>query len=235
MDDVSTTSGDICRHRDIARPLHWLTPAPSPTGRTKAQPRPPTSPTTEPAPRWRRNLAAERPPACTPAPLQIGPLPLGTGRKIRSVPTIGPRATTCNSNPARSISKTSKSVGIKLRSSTGPTGFKLQYGTDGTTFTDNLNYTVLNNEAANGGTWNSTTFISNYHFDVDLSSITALENQAAVYFRLTNTVTGTNIAGASRVDNFTITGIVPEPATGLLMGVSILVSLALARRPRPVR
>ena len=120
----------------------------------------------------------------------------------------------------------------QTRSSTGPTGFKLQYGTDGTTFTDSLVYTVLNNEIANGGTWNNTTFIPNYHFDVDLSSIAALDNQPAVYFRLTNTVTGTNVAGTSRVDNFTILGVVPEPATSLLLAIAGLALMGLARRLR---
>jgi hypothetical protein len=118
----------------------------------------------------------------------------------------------------------------QTRSSTGPTGFKLQYSTDGSTFTDNLEYTVLNNEEANGGTWNNSMFIPNYHFAVDLNSITSLDNQATVYFRLTNTVTGTNVAGTSRVDNFTITGVIPEPATWFFLAVAGLVISSFVRK-----
>jgi hypothetical protein len=120
----------------------------------------------------------------------------------------------------------------QTRSSTGPTGFKLQYGTDGSAFTDDLSYTVLNNEAANGGTWDSSAFIPNYHFDVDLSTIAALDNQATLYFRLTNTVTGTNVAGTSRVDNFTITGIVPEPASLMLIAMAGLALTGFAPRSK---
>jgi hypothetical protein len=106
-------------------------------------------------------------------------------------------------------------------SNTGPRDFKLQYSNDGSSYTDYGTYTVLANGGAPNSSWNATTYQSAYTFSYDLSSITALDNQANIYFRLVDTSTtsangGTvGTSGTNRVDNVTVTA-VPEPAAMVL-------------------
>ena len=97
-------------------------------------------------------------------------------------------------------------------SSTGPRDFVLKYSTNGTTFTQfGGTFTVLANTATGGRTnWQSGVYDAAYHTNVDLSSVTALDNQSAVYFRLVNNSTtnangGTvGTAGTDRMDNFLV-------------------------------
>jgi len=102
-----------------------------------------------------------------------------------------------------------------VSSSTGPRDFKIQYSTDGSSFTDasgaNSTYTVLVNTAPN--TWSSTGAPNtNTRYSLDLATVTALDNRESVYLRLVNTTTmaaggGTvATAGTSRIDNFTVSG-----------------------------
>jgi hypothetical protein len=143
------------------------------------------------------------------------------------------------------------SFGIKLSwdqtsSAIGPVKFNLQYSTDGSSFTTFItDYGVATNGAAtiNGGSggptsgaWSSTTPATGYSYSYDLSSITDLNNQSTVYFRLVDdssvTASGgtVNSAGTDRVDNFTI-AVVPEPeAVTLLLSFGILASV-FRRRP----
>jgi predicted extracellular nuclease len=97
-------------------------------------------------------------------------------------------------------------------SGTGPRDFKLAYSTDGTNFTDfGSPYTVLANASPNP-VWNATTSSALYSTSRDLSAVTAVDNQANVYFRLIDIstvsasggVVGTG--GTNRVDNFTVSG-----------------------------
>jgi hypothetical protein len=119
-------------------------------------------------------------------------------------------------------------------SGTGPNSFQLAYSTNGTTFT---NF---------GAAYSVTTSYVNHAFD--LSSITALNNAAAVFFRLIDVAPtvggaitpGSNVGatGSNKVDNFIITG-VPEPATvagGLLavLGLGWHQRRRLTRLVRPV-
>ncbi len=121
-------------------------------------------------------------------------------------------------------------------SSTGPRDFNLQYSTDGSSFTTFAPYTVLQNGGAPNASWNATTYASAYTLNFDLSSITAIDNAANVYFRLVNSSTftpsgGTVAAGGTdRVDNFTVY-VVPEP-TGLLAvgGLMLLAGRKLMAR-----
>lgn len=120
-------------------------------------------------------------------------------------------------------------------SSTGPRDFKVQYSTNGTTFTDfGSAYEVLLNGGAPNASWNATTSSAAYSFAYDLSSVTALDNQANIYLRLTNSSTvainlGTvATGGTSRVDNVIVSATpVPEPFT---LGLAGLALAAAARR-----
>ena len=105
-------------------------------------------------------------------------------------------------------------------SATGPTSFELQYSTNGgTSFTTFTTYTV--------GTagWNTTTYNPASQYVFDLSSITALNENAAIAFRLVN-LSSPAAGGTSRVDDFYVSQggpiVIPEPATYLLFGIGLL-------------
>ena len=94
-------------------------------------------------------------------------------------------------------------------SNTGPISFKLQYSLNGTSFTDFQTYNIPTNATAAWG-WSATTLRSESVQLFDLSTITALNGQPAVYFRVvdngTAAINGTTVAsgGTSRIDNFTV-------------------------------
>lgn len=122
----------------------------------------------------------------------------------------------------------------QVGSSTGPANFTLQYSTDGSTFTDFTAYSV------NLSTWNTTVIPAADVYTFDLSSITALNNDSSVFFRLTmanttsiggGTVAGT---GTSRVDNFTVSS-VPEPTTAAFFVGGAGAMLWVVRRKRVVQ
>ena len=89
------------------------------------------------------------------------------------------------------------------RSSTGPASCKLQYSTDGTSYTDYGSIITIN--ALTNPAWSSSSPIpSNYSFD--LSSISNINNQGNVYFRIVATApaTGNTETGSFRVDNVSV-------------------------------
>jgi len=122
-------------------------------------------------------------------------------------------------------------------SGTGPGVFDLEYriGNAGTFTTVLDNYVVLPNQAGapGAGSWGGTA-IPAYSYSVDLSAVSALDNQTLVQFRLTMATAddaappGTvAVAGTSRVDNFVVNGTVPVPepgtiALGTLAGLGFL-------------
>lgn len=133
------------------------------------------------------------------------------------------------------------SVSFEAASSgTGPRDFQIAYSTDGTTFSVFTTYAVPVNGSPNQP-WSANMSAASaavYAFTFDLSAITALDNQATVYFRLMDadsaSANGGNVAagGSSRVDDFTIsaspvlTAAVPEPATfiaGVVSGLPLVV------------
>ena len=124
----------------------------------------------------------------------------------------------------------------QVSSGTGPRDFYLAYSTDGSSFTQfGSSYVVLANTAPNS--WSSGTPILTTTYTFDLSSITALDNSPAVYFRLvdSSTVSANNgtvaVGGTSRVDNFTVTATaVPEPGAFALVGGFGLLMLYFKRR-----
>jgi hypothetical protein len=122
-------------------------------------------------------------------------------------------------------------VGISFdqaSSNTGPGLFAVQYSTDGTSFTTfGSNYSVLANASPNP-LWNTNTTSSLFTSTVDLSSVTALNNDSTIFIRLVDTSTtsasgGTvGTGGTDRVDNFIVTAVsaVPEPSALALSGLA---------------
>jgi hypothetical protein len=118
-------------------------------------------------------------------------------------------------------------IGISFdqtRSGTGPSGFDLQYsvGTSGS-FTTFQSYIVPQ------VSWSSSTPVEppSTTFSFDLSSITALDNQPEVFFRMTATSAPGSGGGTNRIDNVSV---VPEPATWILAGCGVLALGGIARR-----
>ncbi|HEY1717869.1 MAG TPA: PEP-CTERM sorting domain-containing protein, partial [Verrucomicrobiae bacterium] len=111
--------------------------------------------------------------------------------------------------------------------------FQLAYSTDGTTF-NNVGSTYV---IPSGVTWTSGTAnpLDNTSFSYDLSSITALNNVSAVYFRIVDSATTSingstaSTSGTDRVDNFTVTS-VPEPSILALAAMGGTAFLTMFRR-----
>jgi hypothetical protein len=109
----------------------------------------------------------------------------------------------------------------QISSSTGPTGFKLAYSLDGTSFSDisGDSYTVSNPSSIN---WASTGSPKATIENFDLSGVTQVNNNSTIYFSLIATTAGGSSTGTSRLDDFSISS-VPEPATwGLISAVGLL-------------
>jgi len=125
----------------------------------------------------------------------------------------------------------------QVGSATGPKTFALQYSTDGSSFTQfGGSYSVLS-----APTWNPNTpsGVAGQSFSYDLSSITALNNATAIYFRVVDlspttggAINGGNVGtgGTGRIDNFIIS--VPEPSSIALAGLGGVACLLAFRRRR---
>ncbi len=115
-------------------------------------------------------------------------------------------------------------------SNTGPRDFNLRYSTDGTTFFNiGSTYSVLANGAPNTP-WSSLGS-PNAAFSFLQSGPAALDNQATVWFRMTqaNTISANGgvvaAGGTDRVDNIVINGtVVPAPASIALVGLAGLIA-----------
>lgn len=119
-------------------------------------------------------------------------------------------------------------------SNTGPRDFKLQYSTDGSTFTDFSTYSLPGPVSVG---WNATTAVvpASTSFAFDLSGLTVLDNDASIFFRIMNTTTtsinaGTVATGGTgRIDNLVVATI-PEPASAVLGAFGLLALLRRRRR-----
>ena len=117
---------------------------------------------------------------------------------------------------------------ISSATSAGPTSFNLSYSLTGM---DNSFISLRDYTVSLGDAWSSTTRNMAYNFNFDLSSTLAINNQTAVYFRLSADATPLDSAGTSSIDNFTVTAI-PEPSTyAATLGIAAL-GLAGFRRFR---
>jgi hypothetical protein len=124
----------------------------------------------------------------------------------------------------------------QVGSATGPRDFKLAYSTNGTTFSDFASYSLSSAITS----WSTTVVNAGSALSQNLASITALSNQATVYFRLidnsTVSINGGTVAaaGTGRVDNFTINGTamsaVPLPPAMLLLGAGLSAFGVVGRR-----
>ena len=132
-------------------------------------------------------------------------------------------------------------------SSTGPTNFSLLYSTDsGASFTKFEDYAIVKSatglinysDSTTGNGWSATKTATNTSFSYDFSSITGLDNNSNIVFRLAqlnNITTGTSTvqgAGTGRIDNVIITASVPEPSSGalLVLGGMALVAIRSLRK-----
>jgi len=127
-------------------------------------------------------------------------------------------------------------VFTQTSSGTGPRDFMFQYSTDGSTFTDFATYAVRENASPGWSPTLTPEQAALFTLSFDLSDLTTLDNQATVFFRLTDNGTtsaagGTVAAGGTdRVDNFAV---VPEPTTyaGIIFG-AIFCGTQIVRRLR---
>jgi hypothetical protein len=129
-------------------------------------------------------------------------------------------------------------------SNTGPSSFKVQYSTDGTTFTDFATYSIPTVTLNTAITWNANTYNSASTLYFDLSAVTALNNAATVYFRLTDngtaSINGSTVGtgGTSRVDTFTVSeghvdiAPIPEPGSVAMVTIGLGAVLFVMRRRR---
>ena len=94
----------------------------------------------------------------------------------------------------------------QTRSNTGPTTFDVELSVDGGANWGTLvnDYSVLFNDASNGGAWNGTTRIMNYAFG-PIAAPPAAANQPVVMFRIVSQVTPA-VGGTNRVDHVVIAG-----------------------------
>jgi hypothetical protein len=95
-----------------------------------------------------------------------------------------------------------------------------QYSTNGSTFVTFLN----DYDVPPLGIWQDDQ-VGGTFFSVDLSSVTALDNQANVWFRFAAAVDGNDL-GLNQIDDVAVVSQIPEPATLTLLALG---GLALRR------
>ena len=117
-------------------------------------------------------------------------------------------------------------------SATGPRDFNLSYSLDGTSFTTvGSTYSVLLSS------WSPSSVNSAFTLNYDLSGITALDNAATVFFRVTDvdttSINGGTVAtgGTDRIDNFTVLS-VPEPSTVAMVCMVFAGLIAFRRKSK---
>jgi hypothetical protein len=117
----------------------------------------------------------------------------------------------------------------QTRSSTGPSNFRVDVSTDGTTFNTLLaSYSVIQAGASGTSSWSSTGGVQSA-FTTTISNIAGADNRGTLVFRFVNLSTVAS-GGTNRIDNITVTGtLIPAPGAMALLGVAGLLG---ARRRR---
>lgn len=100
----------------------------------------------------------------------------------------------------------------QTRSSTGPTNWTFSYSIDGSSFNSFTNYSVA------AITWSATTYNPTSTYSFDLSTVTALNDQTNVFFRLINNDSPAG-TGTARVDNFAAS-VIPEPTSLAMLALA---------------
>jgi len=121
-------------------------------------------------------------------------------------------------------------------SGTGPRDFKVQYSTNGVTFTDTGFTTQAPVNGAPNVAWSAGAGEQSlYRRFVDLSTNSAVENQPTLFLRIVDTSTVSSnggavaTAGTDRVDNVQVLSQVPEPCS-LLLALGCIAGLGFVRR-----
>jgi len=117
----------------------------------------------------------------------------------------------------------------QTRSSTGPSSFRVDMSTDGTSFSTILaSYSVIQAGLAGTNTlaWSAANGVQSA-FTTTVASIAGADNQATLIFRFVNLSTAA-AAGTNRIDNIVVSGApIPAPGAIALLG---LAGLAARRR-----
>jgi hypothetical protein len=110
----------------------------------------------------------------------------------------------------------------QTRSSTGPSLFRVDYSTDGTTFNTLLaSYSVIQAGASGSNTssWSVGSGVQSA-FTTTLSNIAGADSRGTLLFRFVNLSTVAT-GGTNRIDNITVTGtLVPAPGAAALIGLA---------------
>lgn len=123
-------------------------------------------------------------------------------------------------------------------STAAPRDFQLSYSTDGTNFTNfGAVYSIVRNNPADI-IWDPEAPVSGTTYSFDLSGVSALDDAATIFFRVsqvgTTSVSGGTVgsAGGVRMDNVLINGtaIVPEPSAVFLGALGVLGLFSRRRR-----
>ena len=119
-------------------------------------------------------------------------------------------------------------------SGTGPRDWTIQTSTNGTTFTDLLNYTVLENGASPNLTWSVASGVQAAYRTTTALPV-SLEGLASAYIRFAvRTTTSTNggavgAAGTSRMDNVLFeSAVIPEPSA-FMFGILVCLVAGFAK------
>ena len=113
-------------------------------------------------------------------------------------------------------------------SNTGPRDFILKYSTDNVTYTQFGSQWAVPANAAPLGPWSGTVHKTGFHFAFDLSSITALDNKANVYFRLIDNST-VSANGRGEVPSMATADRLMEPP-GTVSGARRVPGVTMLRR-----
>ena len=121
----------------------------------------------------------------------------------------------------------------QIRDSGASSNFDLSYSIDGANFTSFASYAVNSSatfaDNSSAGWWSGSTSATNTSYFYDLSTVTGLDNQSDVFFRLVATSLSTDTRHRVAIDNVNITG-VPEPSALSLVLLGLGGWMAFRRR-----